>query len=153
AVNTATIFTPDGKPTTGIATRGFGWDINTAHSRPRGEIFPIGSFGHTGFTGTSLWIDPQTDTFVILLANAIHPRGNPPISALRGQVATVAAKALAEQSTPQANSSIEPAGHTLTGIDALETTHYAALAAATHRHDNPLRIGLLTNQTGLDSKG
>jgi SSS family transporter len=90
----ATIFTEDGQPTKGIATRGFGWDINTAFSRPRGAIFPIGSFGHTGFTGTTLWMDPQSDTYVVLLANAIHPRGATPISALRGQVATAVAQAL-----------------------------------------------------------
>jgi SSS family transporter len=100
AVHTATIFTPDGKTTTGVAFRGLGWDLNSPYSRPRGEIFPIttrdhpGSFGHTGFTGTSLWIDPTSDTYVILLANAIHPRGAPPISTLRGQVATAAARAL-----------------------------------------------------------
>jgi SSS family transporter len=74
--------------------RGFGWDIDTAFSKPRGAIFPIGSFGHTGFTGTSLWMDPASNTYVILLANAIHPRGNPPISNLRGQVATATALAL-----------------------------------------------------------
>ena len=74
--------------------RGFGWDIDTAFSKPRGAIFPIGSFGHTGFTGTSLWMDPGSDTYVILLANAIHPRGNPPISNLRGQVASASATAL-----------------------------------------------------------
>ncbi len=74
--------------------RAFGWDIDTAFSKPRGRIFPIGSFGHTGFTGTSLWLDPGSDTYVILLANAIHPRGNPPISNLRGEVATAAAQAL-----------------------------------------------------------
>lgn len=74
--------------------RGFGWDIDTAFSKPRGVIFPIGSFGHTGFTGTSLWMDPASNTYVILLANAIHPRGNPPISNLRGEVATAAARAL-----------------------------------------------------------
>jgi SSS family transporter len=100
AIHTATIFTPDGKTTTGVAQRGLGWDLNSAFSRPRGEIFPIatatqmGSFGHTGFTGTSIWIDPTTDTYVILLANAIHPRGAAPISALRGQIATATAKAL-----------------------------------------------------------
>ena len=94
AVAGATIFTADGKTTTGVATRGFGWDINSAFSRPRGEVFPIGSFGHTGFTGTSLWMDPGSDTFVVLLANAIHPRGAPPISPLRGQVATAVATAL-----------------------------------------------------------
>lgn len=74
--------------------RGFGWDIDTAHSQPRGRVFPIGSFGHTGFTGTSMWIDPSSDTYVVLLANAIHPRGNYPISELRGEVATAAAQAL-----------------------------------------------------------
>src|SRR6202034_2644413 len=71
--------------------RGYGWDIDTAFSKPRGMVFPIGSFGHTGFTGTTLWMDPGSDTFVVLLANAIHPRGATPISALRGEVATAAA--------------------------------------------------------------
>jgi len=66
--------------------RGFGWDINTAFSRPRGSIFPIGSFGHNRLYRNDAWMDPQSDTYVVLLANAIHPRGNPPISALRGQV-------------------------------------------------------------------
>jgi len=73
---------------------GFGWDIDTDYSKPRGLIFPIGSFGATGFTGTSLWMDPGSDTYVILLANSIHLRGSPPISKLRGDVATAAAQAL-----------------------------------------------------------
>ena len=73
---------------------GFGWDIDTAYSKPRGMIFPIGSFGITGFTGTTLWIDPGSDTYVILLSNSIHQRGSPPISNLRGEVATAAAQAL-----------------------------------------------------------
>jgi SSS family transporter len=148
AVTGATIFTADGKTTTGIATRGFGWDINTAFSRPRGEIFPIGSFGHTGFTGTSLWMDPGSDAFVVILANAIHPRGAPPISALRGAVATAAAKAL--RLYEKGNSATST---TLTGIDVLESTHFKALHDAATRHDNHLRLGLLTNQTGLDREG
>lgn len=73
---------------------GFGWDIDTAYSRPRGTIFPVGSFGNTGFTGTTLWIDPGSNTYVILLSNSIHLRGSPPISNLRGAVATAAAQAL-----------------------------------------------------------
>src|ERR1019366_5519034 len=56
--------------------RGLGWDIDSPYSGNRGELFPIGSFGHTGFTGTSLWIDPHTQTYVILLANSIHPSGH-----------------------------------------------------------------------------
>lgn len=74
--------------------RGLGWDIDTLHSRPRGMIFPIGSFGHTGFTGVTLWVDPGSDTYVIVLANVIHQRGGPPIAGLSGDVATVTGQAL-----------------------------------------------------------
>ncbi|WP_395309171.1 serine hydrolase domain-containing protein [Mycobacterium sp. AMU20-3851] len=74
--------------------RGFGWDIDTPHSRPRGMLFPIGSFGHTGFTGVTLWIDPGSDTYVVVLANVIHQRGGPPIIGLSGTVATEATRAL-----------------------------------------------------------
>ena len=74
--------------------RGFGWDIDTGLSAARGMIFPIGSFGHTGFTGTSVWLDPGSDTYIVLLSNSIHTRGSPPISNLRGEVATATARAL-----------------------------------------------------------
>jgi CubicO group peptidase (beta-lactamase class C family) len=74
--------------------RGFGWDIDTGQSTTRGVVFPIGSFGHTGFTGTSLWVDPGSDTYVVLLTNSIHTRGSPPMSNLRGEVATATARAL-----------------------------------------------------------
>ena len=147
AESTATIFTPDGKTTKGVATRGFGWDINSPFSRPRGGVFPIGSFGHTGFTGTSLWMDPASDTYVIILSNAVHPRGDPPISVLRGEIATAAGEALHLSESEQSTNA-----ETRTGIDVLEATHYAALAAAAERHGNHLRLGLLTNQSGLDSK-
>jgi CubicO group peptidase (beta-lactamase class C family) len=89
--------------------RGFGWDIDTAYSKPRGMIFPIGSFGHTGFTGTTLWMDPGSDTYIILLANAIHPRGNPPISDLRGDVATATAQALGLYSSASSATTSTPA--------------------------------------------
>ncbi|MGW0160175.1 serine hydrolase domain-containing protein [Mycobacterium sp. NPDC003323] len=74
--------------------RGLGWDIDTAHSAPRGAVFPVGSFGHTGFTGTSLWLDPGSDTYVVVLANVIHQPGGPPIGTLSGQIATATARAL-----------------------------------------------------------
>ena len=74
--------------------RGFGWDIDTGQSVPRGLIFPIGSFGHTGFTGTSVWMDPASDTYVVLLSNSVHTRGSPPMSTLRGEVATATGQAL-----------------------------------------------------------
>ncbi|OBJ38669.1 serine hydrolase [Mycolicibacterium mucogenicum] len=78
----------------GQELRSFGWDIDTEHSRPRGMVFPVGSFGHTGFTGVTLWLDPGSDTYVAVLANVIHQRGGPPIARLSGEIATEAARAL-----------------------------------------------------------
>ena len=112
ALASATIFTADGQPTKGVAERGLGWDINSAFSRPRGELFPIatggygkpghpGSFGHTGYTGTTLWLDPTSNTYLVLLSNAVHPRVTPNISPLRGQVATAVARALRLQTSTQ----------------------------------------------------
>ncbi len=170
----ATIFAADGKTTTGVATRGFGWDINSAFSRPRGEVFPIGSFGHTGFTGTSLWMDPGSDTFVVILANSVHPRGRAPISTLRGEVATAAGRALhlyegcpkgticdptvissddVVDTEPVRTHQLIGQDDTLPGIDVLEATHFSALREAAGRHGGHLRMGLLTNQTGLDREG
>jgi CubicO group peptidase (beta-lactamase class C family) len=88
------LLAPNYPAITGQRLFGFGWDIDTDYSKPRGLIFPIGSFGATGFTGTSVWLDPGSNTYVILLANSIHLRGSPPISRLRGDVATAAAQAL-----------------------------------------------------------
>jgi uncharacterized protein YbbC (DUF1343 family)/CubicO group peptidase (beta-lactamase class C family) len=76
------------------SVRGLGWDIDSSYSANRGELFPIGSFGHTGFTGTSLWLDPATKSYVIFLSNRVHPDGKGDVTALRGKVATVAAAAL-----------------------------------------------------------
>lgn len=76
------------------ATRGLGWDINTAFSSNRGELFPLGSFGHTGFTGTSIWIDRVSQTFVVFLSNRVHPDGKGDVTATRAKVATIAASAV-----------------------------------------------------------
>ncbi|CAA0137411.1 Putative penicillin-binding protein PbpX [Mycolicibacterium vanbaalenii] len=91
---TDTRFAPNYPAVGGQNLRGLGWDIDTGQSRPRGVVFPVGSFGHTGFTGTTVWIDPGSDTYVVVLANVIHQRGGPPIAALSGQVATAAAREL-----------------------------------------------------------
>ena len=76
------------------STRGLGWDMNTSFSSNRGELFPLGSFGHTGFTGTSIWMDPASDTFVVFLSNRVHPDGKGDVTSLRAKVATVAASAI-----------------------------------------------------------
>jgi len=80
----------------GLPIRGLGWDIDSPYSSNRGELFPIGSYGHTGFTGTSVWIDPSTKTYVILLANSVHPDQRPALNPLRSKVATIAAAAAVE---------------------------------------------------------
>ncbi|HJW14171.1 MAG TPA: serine hydrolase domain-containing protein, partial [Thermoanaerobaculia bacterium] len=74
--------------------RGLGWDVVTGYSRNRGDLFPPGSFGHTGFTGTSLWIDPATGTFVVFLSNRVHPDGRGDVGRLRALVATIVAAAV-----------------------------------------------------------
>src|SRR5918996_226184 len=74
--------------------RGLGWDIETTYSANRGDLFSAGSFGHTGFTGTSLWMDPRTASYVIFLSNRVHPDGKGDVTPLRGKVATVAAAAI-----------------------------------------------------------
>ena len=134
------------QPVQAKGLRGFGWDIDSPYSRPRGEIYPVGSFGHTGFTGTSVWMDPRSDSYIILLANAVHPRGGKAITPLRGMLATATARALGvDKPMP---------GHiTLTGIDVLENTNFRALLALPHKDPKSIKLGLLTNQTGLDAKG
>lgn len=145
-----------------MAVRGLGWDIDTPFSSNRGDLFPVGSYGHTGFTGTSIWIDPFSHTYVILLTNAVHPEGKGNVIALRSQIANIAAAAYAHMPTakelaarPTVTSYYEilssyrtpaPANDkTATGIDVLESEGFAPLAG--------LRIGLVTNQSGRDAAG
>ncbi len=86
--------TSDASPDLNTTIRALGWDIDSAYSSNRGELLPVGSFGHTGFTGTSLWIDPATGMFVIFLSNRVHPDGKGDVTPLRARVATVAAAAV-----------------------------------------------------------
>ncbi len=138
--------------------RGLGWDIDSPYSSERGDLFPIGSYGHTGFTGTSLWIDPFSKTYVILLANSVHPHRGKSINSLRSRVATIAAASYGIV-TPSANLTgynetivgpglhrvVDRKGETRTGLDVLAAEHFAPLQGK--------RIGLITNQTGVDRNG
>ena len=75
--------------------RSFGWDVDTSYSGERGTLFKKGTgFGHTGFTGTSVWIDPATRTAVIVLANRVHPDDKGNVSQLRREIATIVARAV-----------------------------------------------------------
>src|SRR4029077_7273837 len=82
------------QPPAATALRGLGWDIDSPFSSNRGELLPVGSFGHTGFTGTSLWIDPTTNTYIILLTNPVHPQGQGSAISLRSKIATAVAAAI-----------------------------------------------------------
>ncbi|MGA3224843.1 MAG: sodium/solute symporter [Acidobacteriaceae bacterium] len=160
--------TTPAQPATGTALRGLGWDIDSPFSSNRGELFPVGSFGHTGFTGTSVWMDPTSDTYVVFMSNAVYPKGPTGINAIRGAVATAIARwvklhpdsgSLAATLTGY-NESIagerrhqDRNGTVTAGIDVLEQEHFAPLAALAAKHGGTLRVGLLTNQTGLDAQG
>jgi uncharacterized protein YbbC (DUF1343 family)/CubicO group peptidase (beta-lactamase class C family) len=158
---TAKMTTPQQPPMAPVL-RGLGWDIDSPFSSNRGEFLPVGSFGHTGFTGTSLWIDPTTRTYIILLTNAVHPRGKGTAISLRAKISTAVAAAIPLTATEQEslrwkaitgyNEAMTAEHHlfgrngsVLTGIDVLESQDFTPLKGK--------RIGVLTNQTGLDSAG
>lgn len=76
------------------ALRGLGMDINSPYAvRPRGTVFPVGSYGHTGFTGCVLWIDPGSRTFYVLLSNRVYPDDKSNVLELYTRLGTLAAQA------------------------------------------------------------
>ena len=190
--------------------RGFGWDIDSPFSSNRGDLLPVGSYGHTGWTGTSVWIDPTTQSYIILLTNAVHPRGKGNAIGLRSKVATEVAaalnltasekEALRWKSITGYNEAFSAArrmgsrnGTVKNGIDVLEDHGFDVLKPAgpvseaqsvdaknadaknpdaksvdstnqdakdldatkpeTQNPGPKKRIGLVTNQTGIDSQG
>ncbi|MEO7297614.1 MAG: exo-beta-N-acetylmuramidase NamZ domain-containing protein [Verrucomicrobiota bacterium] len=143
--------TPPGNP----SRRGLGWDIDSGFSRPRGEIFPLGSFGHTGFTGNAFWIDPFSKTFWIFLSNRVHPDGKGNVLDLYKSLGTLAAEAVTDfdfsyvqNALPPKTSEKQAATNELSneipgvlnGIDVLQKQNFAPLKG--------LRVGLITNHTG-----
>jgi len=151
-------FTTPESPADQPILRGLGWDIDSPFSGNRGDLFPIGSYGHTGFTGTSIWIDPVSDTYVILLANSVHPMLRPAITGLRGRVATIVAAAVGVDAPGVAltgydetivgaglHREVEPNVTTLTGLDVWAAEGFQPLKGK--------RVGLVTNATGVDRMG
>lgn len=146
------------------AIRGLGWDIDSPFSANRGDLLSPGSFGHTGFTGTSIWVDPGANLFVVFLSSRLHPAGKGDVTALRAKVATVAAAALVDAPAshggkPFGALALPPSGPTagppgspqprapavLSGIDVLRAEGFARLSGR--------RVGLVTNQTGRARDG
>jgi uncharacterized protein YbbC (DUF1343 family)/CubicO group peptidase (beta-lactamase class C family) len=145
-----------------IVVRGLGWDIDAPLASNRGELFDVGSFGHTGYTGTSIWIDPVTQTYIILLTNRVHPNNTGEVGGLRSGLSTLVAGALGPLSAQQILDSRRSLtsyfelmrsyrvqglrnGSVKTGIDVLEAGHFAPLAG---KH-----VGLITNASGRASDG
>ncbi len=139
---------PDGKQ-----DRGIGWDIASPYASPRGDLFVEGSYGHTGFTGTSMWLDPFSDSFVVLLTNRVHPTRKTSVVGLRSRVASIAAaavrgiddSALRKRRWGGKGGDIPLAHDVRTGLDALAAEQFARLKGKT--------LGLITNQTGIDREG
>jgi uncharacterized protein YbbC (DUF1343 family)/CubicO group peptidase (beta-lactamase class C family) len=155
------------QPPNAASLRGLGWDIDSPFSTNRGELLPVGSFGHTGFTGTSLWIDPVTGTYIILLTNAVHPHIVKSVVSLRTRVATAVVQGLAltvkqkdklrleritgyNETLPASRRVTARNGTVKNGIDVLEEHGFRELhVSASHT----VKIGLVTNQTGVDLHG
>ncbi len=138
------------------APRGLGWDIGSPFAYQRGENFPHAGYGHTGWTGTSIWIDPASETFVILLANRNHPAEGRSIKSLRRDIGTLAAEAVGYRDkapTPEPTTTTQSdaldrqqtaggdPGKVQNGIDFLADRRFDLLRG--------LRVGLVTNHTGI----
>ena len=155
------------QPATATSLRGLGWDIDSPFASNRGELLPVGSFGHTGFTGTSLWIDPTTDTYVIILTNAVHPNGHGSVVSLRAHIASAVVRSL--DLTVSESEKLRLAritgyneslmaerrirvrdGDVKAGIDVLEEHSFRELHPDA---GHPVRVGLVTNQTAVDAQG
>jgi len=130
-----------------VSIRGLGWDKLTGYSSNRGENMSPRAFGHGGFTGTVLWIDPELEMFFIFLSNRVHPNGKGSVNRLAGRIATLAVGAIDDEMPNQIREldSQPKTAAVQTGIDRLVASEFAALKSQ--------RVGLITNHTGVDSAG
>jgi len=154
------------QPPVATGVRGLGWDIDSPFASNRGELLPVGSFGHTGFTGTSLWIDPVTNTYVVVLTNAVHPHVGKSVVSLRARIATATAKALGLKVSDNEklrlatitgyNETFSAArrvnfrnGEVKNGIDVLAQRNFNVFKP----NGSKIKVGLVTNHTGVDAQG
>lgn len=120
--------------------RGLGWDIASPFAVNGGRLLSERSFGHSGYTGTSIWIDPVSGIYVIVLTNRVHPDGKGDAKPLRKEIAKLVSDLFIIQTSKKA-----PAARILTGADVLRSEDFAALKG--------MRIGLITNHSGSDLTG
>jgi uncharacterized protein YbbC (DUF1343 family)/CubicO group peptidase (beta-lactamase class C family) len=172
---TVSLMTSVHTPASVSARRGLGWDIASPYAGPRGDIFPLGSYGHTGWTGTSLWVDPFSEAFLIFLSNRNHPDEKGNVVALRHKLGTLAAEAISDYNftyvpgalaawaggEPGRSQIAQTPAHdarTRTSVEATEqpTSRFNTLNGIDVLEKEKfaplkgLRIGLVTNHTGHD---
>ncbi|MBI4610193.1 MAG: DUF1343 domain-containing protein [Candidatus Rokubacteria bacterium] len=152
----ATVRTMLSPLTVGEVTRALGWDMASPFSRPLGPFFPHGSVGHTGFTGTALWVDPPSRSYLVLLTNRVHPYGKGRVGEIRMRVAAAVGAALfapplprvevaaAQARVPAADAPAAPREPTQSGLDVLAAQQFSLLRGRS--------VGLVTNQTGVDAR-
>ncbi len=141
----------------GQTPRGLGWDLGPSFLSDHSEAAETAAYGHLGYTGTALWIDPLTKTYVIVLTNRVYPNDKGDVKTLRADIKEVVSNALGPLPKRMSPDSVSFCGstensehtpverHVLTGIDVLEEQGFLALAGK--------KVGLITNHTGLDSRG
>jgi uncharacterized protein YbbC (DUF1343 family)/CubicO group peptidase (beta-lactamase class C family) len=140
-----------------LPRRGFGWDIDSPYAGPRGALFPIGSYGHTGWTGTRLWIDPFSRSITVFLSNRNHPDESGGVVGLQRELGTLAARAIpdfdfsqvagalpVDSATTYVPRRVSSKSPVLNGIDVLKREEFRQLRGR--------KIGLVTNHTGLDQQ-
>ncbi|HMK50799.1 MAG TPA: exo-beta-N-acetylmuramidase NamZ domain-containing protein, partial [Thermodesulfovibrionales bacterium] len=142
--------------------RGFGWSIDAPFAANREALLPVGSYGHKGYTGTLIWIDPVTDIYIVLLTNRVHPYGKGDAEPLRKRIINLVSQAAGTVSANQvlrhrpsltafcrSGEDVAVPSHAVqtvqTGIDVLEKNGFSEFSG--------LRLGLITNHSGLDSSG
>ena len=123
--------------------RALGWDAKTGYSSNRSDLMSSQAFGHGGFTGTGIWIDPVQNLYVIFLSNRVHPDGKGLVNPLIGRIGTIASAAIVQTLVREAASA--PNMNVLNGIDVLQRNGFTMLKG----HN----VGLITNQTGLNRDG
>ena len=132
--------TPQSPPES-LPLRGLGWNIDSS-------LGSIGSFGHKGYTGTGIWIDPVSNTYVIILTNRVHPNGKGKVEPLRTRVLSLVNESIGIVGRPLPSNGEEQGNNNKkvkTGIDVLAEEKFSSLAG--------LRVGLITNHSGIDSTG
>lgn len=141
--------------------RGLGWNIRAPFASNSEQLLPVGSYGHLGYTGTLLWIDPVSQTYVIVLSNRVHPHGKGDADPLRRGILAIVSDALGQGSDERTLAArpalaayyrsatehleIRPAARVATGLDILKVKNFAPLKG--------LRVGVITNHTGIDAAG